>query len=173
MSLTVWLVLYLYKLTVHCQERTACGQRGLYPPVWKARGLTPRFANSSESVDLLAILMGRVLRIQEVEEKPGNAINELQEIARTAMGSYHIAGDDDMREAALDVLRHLPARSESEAALVLKLAEDALDERERGAILEAAQLGNLKDNGVRRALQAGRQSIHKTVREAVEQLLRL
>lgn len=116
--------------------------------------------------------MGRVLRIQEVEEKPGNAINELQEIARVAMGSYQIARDDEAREAALDVLRYLPARSESEAALLLSLAEDAPDERERKAILEAAQRGNLKDDGVRKTLQTGGQSKHKTVRDTVEQLLR-
>jgi hypothetical protein len=126
------------------------------------------FAINNESVDLLAILLGRVLYIEKLQEKPDYAINELHEIVRAVMGSYHIVRDDEAREVALLVLCYLSALSESEAALVLKLAEDMLDEQERGTMLEAIRSANLKEDSVRETFLPSRQPKSKIVRDMVE-----
>lgn len=129
--------------------------------------------SAGESVDLLAMLMGRVLRVQEAEEKPGDVALELEEIAQAALAHYRTTQQDDMvRQAALDVLRYLPARAESEVRLLLQWAEQGQDEQLAEAYAFALQYADPKQAGMKKALTEGRKSSHRAVREVVEQLLR-
>ncbi len=125
-----------------------------------------------ESVDLLVILMGRVLQVQEAEEKPGVVAQELEEIAQAVLAQYQTMQQDDGKQAALDVLRYLPARAEGEVRSLLQLAEQGQDEQVAAACAQALQYADTKQVGVKKALSEGRKSSHRAVREVVERLLR-
>jgi glutamine synthetase len=126
-----------------------------------------------ESIDLLAILMGRVLRLQEAQEKPADVALELEEIVQVALARYQTARQDDMvMQAALDVLRYLPARTENEVRFLLQCAEQGQDEQVVMACMIALQYADTKQAGVKKALSEGRRSSHRAVREVVARLLR-
>ncbi|HLH62836.1 MAG TPA: hypothetical protein VKV20_14235 [Ktedonobacteraceae bacterium] len=83
------------------------------------------FAQSTERLDLLTILLGRVLQIREGEEV-GDAVDwELQQIVRVTLSSFLSTESGEVREIALTILRSLPTRSTKEIEMVLKVAEES------------------------------------------------
>jgi hypothetical protein len=69
-------------------------------------------ADPTECVDLLTIMQGRVLQIRD-DNEVGNVIEqEVRQIVNIAGDQIAAKGvDNDVRDAALDILRYLPVRS--------------------------------------------------------------
>ncbi len=128
--------------------------------------------DSIERVDLLIFLMGRVLQIVEDDREGNDVEQEGQQIARAAVGVLGAEDADDIYEAALDVLRYLPARSADEINFVLDLSRDKKDERIRSACAYALRYARPKMAAAWAALEAGRQSEVQSVRSAVEEALK-
>jgi len=136
----------------------------------KAQSLIPA-KDETQMVDLLLILLGRVLEIEE-EGKIGQDIeNEVQQIVKVALNNIASASSEEVHEAALDIIHYLPMRTTNEVEFVLQLAEKASDGRVQRACAEAITYAGLNAEG-KKALEAGRQSGVKAVREAVEERLR-
>jgi hypothetical protein len=104
----------------------------------KALQLLPT-ADEREAIDLCAILLGRLLYIEETKEKSraiGEEIQRVAEAARRALATVS-GGQKELREALLDVLRNLPARSSEEIIFVQQLAEKTTDQNIRQALVRA------------------------------------
>ncbi len=79
--------------------------------------------DEEECVELLTILLGRVLQIVEAEEKGKLAEDEVQYIVQCIHPAFTSASDERVREAALDIVRYLPARSAREIQFVLQVGK--------------------------------------------------
>src|SRR6266568_1747075 len=126
--------------------------------------------DTAEYVDLLTILLGRILQIQEADER-GNAIeSEVQVIAQVASVGLISTENDEVREAMLDIVRYLPARSVNEIKMVLQLAEGSTDERIQRACAVALERSRPKTSDDWAVLELGEQSKVMVIRNAVEKL---
>jgi hypothetical protein len=79
----------------------------------------------AEYWDILTILLGRVLQIQEARELGNPVEAELQQIKQVACTGLVSSSNNEVCEAALDIIRYLPARSVNEIKFVLQLTEEA------------------------------------------------
>lgn len=125
--------------------------------------------NTLRDIDMLEILLGRVLQIQESNELDSVIEQEVQQIIQCANNNC-TSIDDEVREAALDILRYLPVRFAKEIKVVLQLAEGATNSDVRqayAASLRRARLGK-DDIDARKELEMARNSYIDEVREAVE-----
>ena len=123
----------------------------------------------NEQADLLSLLLGRVLHIVE-ENQQGELIErEVHQIVQTTFPVFTSASDNLIHNAALDILRYLPARSVAEITDVLSLAEEAEDEQVQQACAMALQYSNPETEEAWRTLESGRQSRIMEVRKAVEE----
>ena len=94
----------------------------------------------------------------------------MQKYIRRANTGFLSTGDDEMKEAALDILRYLPVRSAGEIRTVSQLAESATDEkvqRAYAASLEKAEIDK-DDADAWKELATGRESRVDAVREEIE-----
>ncbi|HZO74930.1 MAG TPA: hypothetical protein VFB60_22175, partial [Ktedonobacteraceae bacterium] len=136
----------------------------------KAQSLIPA-KDETQTADLLLILLGRVLEIQE-EEKTGQDIeSEVKQIVQVALDSIASASSEEVCEAALDIIRYMPVRTANEVEFVLQLTEKVADERVQRACVEAIRFARLNAEG-KAALETRKQSGVKMLREAVERRLR-
>ena len=71
----------------------------------------------------------------------------------------------------MDILGYLPARSANEILFVLQLAEDATDERVQRACARSLAIATPLGDDAWRALEVGKTSKVKVVREAIEERL--
>lgn len=124
--------------------------------------------DSSQFVDLFTILLGRVLQMNAAKEQGGTIERELGQLVQVVCDSFAAAGNEEEREAALDILRYLPVRTENEVRSVLRLAERAADERVQQACAAAVAYAHPETPLAWAALEEGRHSAIKLVREAVE-----
>jgi len=124
--------------------------------------------DSSQFVDLLTILLGRVLQMKRAQEQGEIIERELGQLVQVACDSFASAGNEEVREAALDILRYLPMRSEHEITSVLQLAERVDDERVEQACALAVEYAEPETPQARAALEAGGWSAIKPVRNAVD-----
>jgi hypothetical protein len=127
-------------------------------------------ASQTEKVDLLNILRGRILQFQ-VEKQLGDEITaEVRLLARAAL--QELNGDEEVREAALDVLRDLPARTVAEIALLWEILNGTQDEQVQYACADALRHARLVDEAAWQMLEKGGRSTVPVVRKAVEEAMR-
>ena len=123
--------------------------------------------------DLLTILMGRILLLQE-QEKVGNQVElEVQGLAAVALktiAEQHV--DEEVRQAALDVVCYLPARTVGEINFVLRIVNDTNNQALSGACAFSLERARPMDNAAWDALEQGRSAAANEVRKAVEKTLR-
>ena len=126
--------------------------------------------NLEEQYDLLTILMGRLLHIVEDTDEMGA---EIAGIVSVVYPTFTSARDEDVREAALDILRNLPLRTENEIMFALAGGNKVNDGQVQKAIAQAFGWANPKTVEAKKALELGRQSPVEVVREAVKERLRV
>ncbi len=125
-----------------------------------------------EDIDLLTILMGRILQIQE-QKATGKAVEtEVQRLMAVVLG-YLVSGsvDTEPREAVLDVVRYLPARTANEVRFVLQTINGTADSGVHAAGAYALRIARPKDTEAWQELEQGKLSSVGEVRKAVEEAL--
>lgn len=91
----------------------------------------------TETIDLLLILLGRLLQIQEEEDETSQSIEkELHELAQMVGHDLSSCNEDEV-EIRLEIIRSLPTRSVNDIKFIVLLATEATDERIRGACAHA------------------------------------
>ena len=128
--------------------------------------------NQSEQVDLLSILLGRILQIAEANEKGESVEREVRQVVQYVYPTFTASSDPLVSDAALDILRYLPVRSANESRYVLSLVEQASEQQIWQACALALQYADPETEEAWRALEAGKRSSKKAVREAVEERIR-
>ena len=123
-----------------------------------------------EQPELLSLLLGRVLQIQEAKEMGPKMEQELQRIVQAALPFALSSGD--ARDVVLDILRSLPARTEQEIAFILNLARDTQDDGIKSACAQALEYSRPASEGAWKELEQARTFSVVVVREAVEGRLR-
>lgn len=129
-------------------------------------------ANPTECYDLLTIVFGRVLVLAEVEPIEAEHEQELQEIARYASDLALATQTEEIRTAALDILRYLPMRSANEVQFLLQQAESANEPALQQAYLEAIKFARPATPAAWVALEQGKQTLSPAVVSVVEELLK-
>ena len=122
------------------------------------------------AVNMLKILLGRIIQIKDSGATDNNTKKEVQEIIISAKDGHAMQGDDEVKEAALDILRYLPVRSADEIRVVIQLAESATDGDLRQAYASSLRraMPGKDDADALRELEVGRKSYVDEVREAAE-----
>jgi len=94
----------------------------------------------SENVEVLTILLGRVLQIQEAGEEGPTIESEVQQLIQSVLKEPVSTSDDKVYEIVLNIIRALPCRSANEVKFVLLLAEqtDAQVQQACASALEQA-----------------------------------
>ena len=129
--------------------------------------------SQEEQVELLTILLGRLLQLIETEKIESVVEQEIQTLISVVYPAFTSTGDDEVDEAARDVLRYLPARSAKEIEYALQLVKGVTvtDRFTQKALVEALKYASPKDDEEWKALELGKQSSIAAVGEAVEQRL--
>jgi hypothetical protein len=126
--------------------------------------------NPIQHVDLLTILLGRILHIQETGEMSDAVYDEVRGIVETALASTASTDIADVQQTALDILRTLPARSANEIVFVLQLAENTTDKNVQAACAHVLKQAAPVTFNAWTALEAGKRSKVEAVRKAVEKV---
>lgn len=117
--------------------------------------------------------MGRLLLLQENDETGPVVESEVQELTSTALTCLTIESvDTEAREAALDVVRYLPMRTENEVQFVWKIVNGTVESSIHNACAYALGRAKPKDDGAWEALRLGETSQVREIREAVASVLR-
>ena len=129
-------------------------------------------ADETEAIDLCTILLGRVLQIQETNESAQAIVEETQRIVETARQALAKTSSiqKELREALLDILRYLPARSGEEIAFVRQLAENSVDQEVQQALVQALRSARPYKDALP-VLQAATSSTNQLVATAAQQAL--
>ena len=131
--------------------------------------------NEELRADLLLVLLGCVLQVQEAETTNNTVVDEqeVQHIAGIAIQCFLSATVQDVQDAALDILRYLPARTINEIHFVVTQAEQAQDLQVRGAYCEALRYAQPEDDIAKKVLEkVGKDAQVAQVREAARRALR-
>jgi hypothetical protein len=124
-----------------------------------------------QKVDLLMILMGRMLQVQETDEMGQGIEEEVQRLAIIALDYLKQGGGDiEVIEAALDVIHSLPARTAGEIQFVWQVVDGTTDSRIHVACARALLSAKPKDGRAWKELEKGKTSSVKEVRDAVEEI---
>lgn len=92
---------------------------------------------NQECIELLTLLLGRILQIQEGEEIGVEAEREVQHLVKVAITYRTLV--NKTAEVVFDIIRSIPARTEREIAYILKLAQSEQDGQTQRACAEALQ----------------------------------
>ncbi|MGH2506128.1 MAG: NACHT domain-containing protein [Ktedonobacteraceae bacterium] len=123
----------------------------------------------ASKIDLLMMIRGRILYIQIKKQHGSEVVEEIQQLAHAALGEL---ADEDVREAALDVLRALPARTSVEVALIQQLVANAQDQQIHDACATALERAQPLDEAAWDAIaQQSTASPALAVRKAAEAVL--
>ncbi len=122
-----------------------------------------------KDVDLLTIILGRILQMQEADEVGDAVEREVQQLAKVVHVDFKPAEDGEVRESVLDILRYLPACTPKEIAFVLQLAETATQQDEQNACADAFRRSEPNTPEALTALELGKQSKVEVVRATVEE----
>ena len=123
-------------------------------------------------IDLLTILMGRLLQLQENDETGPVVEAEVHMLANAALRCLTIGSiDAEIRESALDVIRYLPMRTESEVQFVWQVVSRATERNIYDACAYALGRARPKDNKAWEALSQEQTSQVKEIRQAVASVL--
>ena len=99
----------------------------------------------AQQVNLLGIIMGRMLHIEEAEEMGDAVEREVQQLVNGIGAVLRTRPRDEVKEAALDVLRYLPVRSANEVRYVARLVEGTRDTSVQEACAGALSRAKPKD----------------------------
>ena len=124
--------------------------------------------NQEEFLDLLTILLGRLLQIQEANEITEAVEREIQQIAKIAYDGLSSVHNKEVRHAMLEILSYLPARSSTEIKFVLKLAEGTSDENIQSACAVALRRAQPETSQAKDVLQIAARSSVEIVRIAAD-----
>jgi hypothetical protein len=126
-------------------------------------------ADVAEAIDLATVLLGRLISLQETQER---GLTEIQRIAETAqqMLAKRDWTERELSEVLLDILRYLPARASDEIAFVRQLAEKAADQEQQEALLMALSHAH-PDKDALPVLQAATASADTRVAQAAQRAL--
>jgi hypothetical protein len=117
-------------------------------------------------VELLMILLGRILHIQEDEQRDQKTEQEVQHIVQVALPFAPAGGEE--KEVLLDMLRFLPTRTEQEIVYVLNLAKNTQDDDMQKACAYAVRSCKPATNAAWTQLEQARTSSIPAICEAVE-----
>ena len=122
----------------------------------------------AEQVELLNLLLGRVLQIQEADEKGPEVEREIAQIVQVAL-PFALA-DSDTRDVTLDISRYLPVRTEQEVIYVLGCVQSSRDDSLQDAFLQAVKYSFPESEQAWVALEEGARTsssakVHKIVKE--------
>ena len=123
-----------------------------------------------EQIELLTLLLGRILQIQEADEKSITTVQEIAQIVQVAMPFAHKRGD--AQGVVVEMLGSLPMRTEQEVAYVLDLAHNTPDEKVQKALLVALRYSQPESDAARDMLARARNSGIAAIRKAVGERLR-
>jgi hypothetical protein len=123
----------------------------------------------AEKIDLLTILQGRLLQFQENNMFGQEVEAEGQLLARAALKELGALGNDEyVREAALDVLAVLPARTKAEIALIWGILDETQNKQIQEVCADVLLNAESIDEAAERELEKGKSSPVNVIREIVE-----
>lgn len=123
--------------------------------------------------DLFAILQGRLLAFQIDKQRGQEVEEETQLLAETALEELaKMDTDEEVCEAALDVLRALPARTAPEIALLQQIANTNQDGQIQRACVIALQRAQPLDEAARGALEQVLTSPVQMLREMAQAVIK-
>lgn len=129
------------------------------------------YSSSTDCVDLLMILLGRVLQIQEADERGDTITRELQQLAWTVCSDLDPLKEDET-EVRLDIIRSLPSRSANEIIFVVRLAGEDTHEQIHQACAEALRDAKPQTSEDWKALEVATQSSLTVISTAAEECLK-
>ena len=132
------------------------------------------YESSEVQVDLLLILLGRILQIGEDAPDTSPEQKTQQEIHYIVqqITPFCTSTNDDVRDAALDILPYLPVRTEHEIRFVIEGAEQAKDGQVRDAYCDALRRARPLKSEWDMLKRMGMQSQVKGVRAATEEAMK-
>ena len=129
------------------------------------------YSSSTDCVDLLMILLGRVLQIREADERGDTITRELQQLAWTVCSDLDPLKEDET-EVRLDIIRSLPSRSANEIMFVVRLSEEDTHEQIHQACAEALRDAKPQTSQDWKALEVATQSSLTVISTAAEECLK-
>jgi len=129
---------------------------------------------TSPNIDLFTIMMGRILQVQENGETGPQIEGEVQRLAAVAFDYLSRGNITDMvvYEAALDIVRSLPARTANETRFVWQVMQAATEPRVSTACLQALAMAEPQNASAWHEIEQGKTSSVQEVREVVEVVLK-
>ena len=128
-------------------------------------------ADTVQEADMLTILIGRVLYIGEANETGKAVRQEIEQIVDGVIAVLQATRENEVKEAALDVLRYLPVRSADEIAYVVRLAEGTTDSSVQEACAYALLFADKEKDDVKAALEMAKRSRVEAIRRRAEEML--
>jgi hypothetical protein len=123
----------------------------------------------AEQAELLMLLLGRVLQIQENNDVDQKIEQEVQHIIQVVLPFAQ--SNSEAREVVLDIVRYLPARTEQEIIFVLNLAQGTQDADIQQACGNAIRRSRPVSDAAWAILEQGRTLSVAVIREAVKERL--
>ena len=124
----------------------------------------------TEYVELLIILLGRVLQIQEADETGPGIEQEVQRIVKASLPFAQ--PESDAWYIVLHIVYYLPARTEREVVYILDLTRNTQDHNIQSACAEALKCSKPVTDEAWAVLEKAKTSSITVVREAVEERLK-
>lgn len=115
-----------------------------------------RTSDDDERTELLSLLLGRVLQIQEGEEVGGERDDEVRQIVEITLATDNAS--QATAEITRSILRFLPARTEAEITLLIELALKTEDKSQQEACATALRQAHPQDSRAWDTLEAAQTS---------------
>jgi hypothetical protein len=115
--------------------------------------------------------MGCLLQFQEIGKIDTTFLSLIQQASNAALGALNDS-DTLVRDAALDLLDSLPARTVEEISLVRQIAEGIQDQRARKVCANSLLYAKPVDEQAKQELEKGLGSTVPEVREAVAEAMK-
>jgi hypothetical protein len=126
----------------------------------------------AEQRDVLLVLLGRVLQVQEAEVRGDAVEQEVQAIIEAVLNRFSQEGERDHQEIILEIVRSLPARTEEEIGFILHLAGQTGSEHIQNACAIALKRARPTTERGWDALEAGRRLDVEAIRRAIDEVAR-
>ena len=125
-----------------------------------------------EQRDALLVLLGRVLQVQEPDERGEAVEQEVQEIGKRVVALLSHERDCDYQEIVLEIVRSLPARTGAEIGFILRLAEQTGSEHIQNACATALRRARPTVDESWDMLEAGRRLASEPIQAAIDEVAR-
>ena len=131
-------------------------------------------ADRAQKIDLLLLIQERILHFLDTKHKGQVIEKETRRLAEAVLEELATANaDEGVREASLDVLGALPARTAAEVALLQQIADKAQDEQVQHACAYALQRAQPLDETAWGAIEQMQDSPVQVMREAAQAVIKL